>query len=58
LKPLSSLSHDLPGVTLTLNVSSSVNAASVRELLTQADSALYQGKRRGGNEIVTSAAVV
>ena len=46
------VAQELPGVTLSFGVISSVNAASVRDVLMEADSALYQGKRRGGNEIV------
>ncbi len=46
------VAHELPGVTLSFGVISSLHAASAAELLTEADSALYQGKRRGGNEIV------
>ncbi|HYL01214.1 MAG TPA: sensor domain-containing diguanylate cyclase [Steroidobacteraceae bacterium] len=48
------VAHELSGVTLSFGVVSSANAASVRDLLTAADGALYQGKRRGGNEIVAS----
>jgi diguanylate cyclase (GGDEF)-like protein/PAS domain S-box-containing protein len=46
------VARELPGVTLSFGVISSLHSASVADLLTQADSALYQGKHRGGNEIV------
>jgi diguanylate cyclase (GGDEF)-like protein/PAS domain S-box-containing protein len=46
------VAHELPGVTLSFGVISSLDAASVCDLLREADGALYQGKRRGGNEIV------
>lgn len=48
------LAHELAGVTLSFGVASRATAASVGELLAEADTALYQGKRRGGNEIVAS----
>jgi diguanylate cyclase (GGDEF)-like protein/PAS domain S-box-containing protein len=48
------VARELPGATLSFGVVSSAKAASVRDLLIEADRALYQGKRRGGDEIVAS----
>jgi diguanylate cyclase (GGDEF)-like protein/PAS domain S-box-containing protein len=47
-----SVARELPGTTVSFGVSSSANTPSVRALLTDADRALYEGKRRGGNEVV------
>ena len=47
------VSQDLPGVTLSFGASSSARDGCVADLLREADRALYQGKRGGGNTIVT-----
>jgi diguanylate cyclase (GGDEF)-like protein/PAS domain S-box-containing protein len=43
----------LPEITLSFGLSDSNAASSANTLLSQADKALYQGKRSGGNQIVT-----
>ena len=48
------VARELRGTTVSFGVSSSAQAPSVRALLADADRALYEGKRRGGNEVVAS----
>lgn len=43
----------LPEITLSFGLSDSSAVSSADTLLTQADKALYQGKRSGGNQVIT-----
>lgn len=47
------VAHELPGITLSLGISSNAAADSLHDLLAQADAALYRSKRRGGDQVVT-----
>lgn len=47
------LAEALPGVRLSFGMACNTRVESVQALLAQADLGLYQGKRRGGDEIVS-----
>jgi diguanylate cyclase (GGDEF)-like protein/PAS domain S-box-containing protein len=47
----SRVTQEAPGVTLCFGITSNSAAETVHGLVVQADTALYQGKRRGGNQV-------